>query len=69
MTTSELIAYYQTAILPQTALLPSCKVSDVKKMVAAHMRYVVGAKSKKFAKPYKDRLIELKQYIEQNNEK
>lgn len=64
MTTTELKSYYSTQPLPESVRLKSCKVSDVKKMVTAHLRYLEMNEDRRFVEPYRDRLVELKEFIE-----
>lgn len=64
---NELNTYFQTVKLPQSAIISSFTVKNVKKFVDSHLRYINASKKDKFIKPYLDRLIELKNIIEQQN--
>ena len=64
---NELNTYFQTVKLPQSAIISSFTVKNVKKFVDSHLRYINASEKENFIKPYLDRLIELKNIIEQQN--
>lgn len=61
---TQLTNYFKTANLPESATIETFLIINVPKFVESHLRYINNNDKEKFIKPYFDRLVELKNIIE-----
>lgn len=67
MSVEELEDYFKSATLPETPfkLNPSHTITDVKLFLSSHFVALKGNPMNQLTRPLYDRLMELKQYLEQ----